>query len=48
MTDITMCEGKNCTKREQCYRYTAKSERVRYLTPNPVNCVFYFSNEGKK
>ena len=24
MPDITMCSGKNCPIREDCYRYTAK------------------------
>ncbi len=23
MTDITKCNGENCEKKEQCYRYTA-------------------------
>lgn len=24
MPDITMCEGKECPAKDQCYRYTAK------------------------
>jgi len=24
MVDITMCEGKNCPMRENCYRYKAR------------------------
>ncbi len=25
MSDITKCEGKNCKKKEKCFRYTAES-----------------------
>jgi hypothetical protein len=36
MPDITMCEGKNCPIKENCYRYTAKPNEYRqsyFVTP---------------
>lgn len=29
MADITMCSGKNCPLKEECYRYTAKPNEHR-------------------
>jgi len=27
MTDITMCNNKECSKKETCYRFTAKPDK---------------------
>lgn len=38
MADITMCEGKGCTKREECYRFTATPNEYRqsYFVGTPI------------
>ena len=44
MSDISKCEGNNCSIKETCYRFTAKSNPYRqsYITPDPVNCEHYW------
>lgn len=46
MTDITMCPGHNCPKRDNCRRYTAEpSARQSYFFSTPwdgVRCEFYW------
>lgn len=39
MADITMCEGKNCTLKESCYRFTATPNKYRqsYFTNPPYS-----------
>jgi hypothetical protein len=39
MPDITMCEGKDCPLKEDCYRYTAKPNEYRqsYFVNPPYN-----------
>lgn len=40
MPDISMCWGKDCPLKEECYRYLAKpSERQAYLCTPPYNAV---------
>ena len=37
VADITMCKGKSCTIKEDCYRYTAKANEYRqsYFVETP-------------
>ena len=38
MADITKCEGKGCSKREFCYRFTAMASKHRqsYFADSPI------------
>lgn len=50
MNDICKCYGKNCPKKESCYRYTV-SEDPHYQTyfaeqiNNNGNCEYYIETE---
>jgi len=53
MPDITMCEGGECTIKEDCYRYTAKpsGDMQSYFVEPPFEkkmggsaCEYYWSN----
>ena len=52
VTYIAMCDGKGCTKRDRCYRYTSTADRKyqTYLSaPLDVEaCKYFIDNEGKK
>jgi hypothetical protein len=41
MPDITMCKGEGCTKKEQCYRHTAKPNKQyqSYFIESPIREV---------
>jgi hypothetical protein len=46
MADITKCEGKDCSLKESCYRYTAPPSEYRqtYFTEPPIKdgkCEYY-------
>lgn len=50
MADITMCCNADCSKRRDCYRFTAKvGIRQAYFLPSPKeeNCEYYW-NKGNK
>ena len=43
MTDISKCQGTGCQKKEQCYRFLAKSSPYQpYLIPESVESCKYF------
>jgi hypothetical protein len=52
MPDITMCNNKHCTLKEQCYRYKAKPNKLRqtYSTFKQVegDCMHFIKNDVKK
>jgi hypothetical protein len=35
MPDITMCKGKKCPLKNECYRYTAKPNSEQYYYDSP-------------
>jgi hypothetical protein len=41
MSDITMCSGQMCAKKETCYRFTAPldKERQSYFVASPINML---------
>ncbi len=40
MPDISMCSGANCPKREDCYRFKAKPDRMQsYFVTPPVDAL---------
>lgn len=53
MPDITMCPGKDCPKRESCYRFTAKPDIYwqSYFMEPPIKdkqeCDMYWDNKGR-
>jgi hypothetical protein len=52
MADITMCQDKECPKKEQCYRYTAPANPYRqsYFVYSPREgdkCVMFTDNGSK-
>lgn len=49
MADISLCNGDGCSKKEQCYRFTAKpSSYQTYFASPPLekngDCSFYWNN----
>lgn len=52
MSDITKCPGKNCTLKEECYRFTAPDNEYRQSvfvnTPQQKDgvCEEFWSNKG--
>jgi len=54
MADITKCTNKNCTLKNECYRFTAPVNEYRqsYFTTNPKQidgeCKEFWSNNGYK
>lgn len=52
MSDITKCPGKDCTLKEDCYRFTAPVNEYRQSyfveTPKQKNgvCEEYWNNKG--
>ena len=56
MADITMCNGKNCSKSATCYRHTATANEYRqsYFMTAPVvikdgkeYCEHYWNNKER-
>jgi hypothetical protein len=53
MADITMCEDKECPKKESCLRYTATANPYRqsYFCSSPrvegEECVWFWDNEER-
>ncbi len=49
MSDITKCEWINCTKKEQCYRFTAIDNKFRQsyfdTIPDVINCEYFINNK---
>jgi hypothetical protein len=51
MADISKCTGKDCPKKESCYRFTAKvnEHRQSYFGEIPLKeddtCDYYWNNE---
>lgn len=52
MPDITKCTGENCSKKQSCYRYTAKADEYQSFFMTPPNqdgqCDHYWENEPKE
>lgn len=54
MADITMCEGKNCKQRSECYRYTAIPSKLQSysefdkIKDNDYCSMFWENDNGKK
>lgn len=55
MPDITMCRGKDCPKKDSCYRFTAKPNEWRqsYFLESPIDleknvCKHYWKDSGTK
>jgi hypothetical protein len=49
MADITMCEGKECPMKQNCYRHTAKPNEFRqsYFMHEPIkqgHCMEFVDN----
>ena len=48
MLDITKCDNEECTKKEECWRYTAPPEKLQsYAHFNPENkekCEYFWKN----
>lgn len=44
MSDISKCDGKDCDRKETCYRYIAKANPhwQSYIKPDPKNCEHYW------
>lgn len=52
MANITKCDGNNCSKKEQCYRFTAIENKFRqaYSSPTPESkdCEYFINNKFEK
>jgi len=52
MPDITMCQGRDCPKREECYRYTAKPDPLRQsyaaFDMEEGECEYFYARVGDK
>ena len=54
MADITKCHGDMCSKKDQCYRYTAVSNEYRqsYFMNTPIKddgtCEHFWKDERHK
>lgn len=51
MADITMCRGEGCTRREQCYRYTAPINRYGqsvFINTPKEPCSHFWDNAGRR
>lgn len=46
MTDISKCDGENCTKKETCYRWLAEADAMyqSYIYPELIagTCIDYW------
>lgn len=51
VSDITMCKGKGCPIKKDCYRYTAKQDQMQsYFVKEPFEkggCSFYWGQGNK-
>lgn len=49
MADISKCMGRNCERRETCYRYTAPENQYRqsytFFDDDPKKCEHYWPIE---
>lgn len=53
MTDISKCEGKDCKKKDKCWRYTAPSSSWQAYSDFDIQyegkkCEYFESNKGKR
>ena len=51
MADITKCEGRNCPRKETCYRYTAQADDEWQSWSEfdmLVECAYYWENESEE
>ena len=52
MADISKCEGTNCPRKEECYRYTARPDEFQqaYFMDVPLKednkCDHFWNKEG--
>ncbi len=53
MVDISMCSGKGCSRKKDCFRFTATANKYRqsyFAEPpakeNGVNCDYFMSNKN--
>lgn len=50
MADITKCQGRNCPRKDTCYRHTAKADYEWQAWSDfdkLANCEYYWKNESK-
>ena len=50
MADITKCEGRNCPRKETCYRYTAQADdewQAWSEFDKLASCEYYWKNESE-
>jgi len=54
MADITMCDGNNCPRKNDCYRHTAKANPrwQSWFAKSPINlktkqCKQFWNNQGE-
>ena len=53
MPDISMCSGKECPMKQNCYRFTAKASDYQSFFMNPPikedgTCDYFWDNEDYK
>lgn len=51
MADITKCQGRNCPRKDTCYRYTAKADdewQAWSEFDKLANCECYWKNESEE
>jgi histone deacetylase complex regulatory component SIN3 len=53
MPDISMCRNKECTLKENCYRFTAKAEELwqtysEFTQYKDGKCDYFWDNYSKK
>lgn len=53
MADITMCNGKDCSLKETCYRFTAtpNTHRQSYFIEAPIKngeCEHFWNNKNRQ
>lgn len=51
MPDISMCSGKDCPMKQNCYRFTAKASDYQSFFMNPPikedgTCDYFWLNDG--
>jgi hypothetical protein len=51
MPDISMCSGRDCPMKQNCYRFTAKASDYQSFFMNPPikedgTCDYFWNNEG--
>ncbi len=51
MTDITLCMGYDCKRKEKCHRFTCQNRNPlyqSYFQPDPEDCSYFINNEEKE